>query len=118
MNKGSHEPNSRSLRLLTLLTNLAPSVRQCDDFVRAGAEHGLTPRDVVRAADVTFCCVSGPRVVKDVSAVTVFDGFHVSSMNSFVVFFFSCCGVLWLCVLGVTILRKSGYLQSIFTGRI
>ena len=54
----------------------------------------------------------------DVSALTVFDGFHVSSMNSFVVFFFSCCGVLWLCVLGVTILRKSGYLQSIFTGRI
>ncbi|XP_037072398.1 putative oxidoreductase GLYR1 homolog [Pollicipes pollicipes] len=39
---------------------------KCDDFVRAGAEHGLTPSDVISAADVTFCCVSDPQVAKDI----------------------------------------------------
>jgi len=39
---------------------------KCADFVRAGAEHGLTPSDVISAADVTFCCVSDPQVAKDI----------------------------------------------------
>ncbi|XP_043188188.1 putative oxidoreductase GLYR1 homolog [Amphibalanus amphitrite] len=39
---------------------------KCDDFVKAGAERGLTPSDVISAADVTFCCVSDPQVAKDI----------------------------------------------------
>lgn len=37
------------------------------DFVKAGAEEGLTPSDVIQAADITFSCVSDPQAAKDVS---------------------------------------------------
>lgn len=40
---------------------------QCTDFVKAGAEQGLTPSDVVLAADITFSCVADPQAAKDVS---------------------------------------------------
>lgn len=40
---------------------------QCADFVKAGAEQGLTPSDVVLAADITFSCVADPQAAKDVS---------------------------------------------------
>jgi len=36
--------------------------------VKAGAEQGLTPSDVVLAADITFSCVADPQAAKDVSA--------------------------------------------------
>ncbi|KAL2726863.1 putative oxidoreductase GLYR1 isoform X2 [Vespula squamosa] len=39
----------------------------CADFVKAGAEQGLTPSDVVLAADITFSCVADPQAAKDVS---------------------------------------------------
>lgn len=42
---------------------------QCTDFVKAGAEQGLTPSDVVLAADITFSCVADPQAAKDVSIV-------------------------------------------------
>ncbi|KAK0167506.1 hypothetical protein PV327_004896 [Microctonus hyperodae] len=38
---------------------------KCTDFVKAGAEHGLTPSDVVLAADITFSCVADPQAAKD-----------------------------------------------------
>ncbi|EZA49908.1 Putative oxidoreductase GLYR1-like protein [Ooceraea biroi] len=37
----------------------------CTDFVKAGAEQGLTPSDVVLAADITFSCVADPQAAKD-----------------------------------------------------
>lgn len=40
---------------------------QCTDFVKAGAIQGLTPSDVVSAADITFSCVADPQAAKDVS---------------------------------------------------
>jgi len=40
---------------------------QCTDFVKAGAKQGLTPSDVVLAADITFSCVADPQAAKDVS---------------------------------------------------
>lgn len=40
---------------------------QCRDFVRAGAEQGMTPSDVVQAADITFSCVADPKAAKEVS---------------------------------------------------
>ncbi|XP_063987731.1 cytokine-like nuclear factor N-PAC [Diachasmimorpha longicaudata] len=38
---------------------------KCQDFVKAGAEQGLTPSDVVLAADITFSCVADPQAAKD-----------------------------------------------------
>ncbi|XP_011684560.1 PREDICTED: putative oxidoreductase GLYR1 homolog [Wasmannia auropunctata] len=38
---------------------------KCTDFVKAGAEQGLTPSDVVLAADITFSCVADPQAAKD-----------------------------------------------------
>ncbi|KAJ9588995.1 hypothetical protein L9F63_017690, partial [Diploptera punctata] len=38
----------------------------CKDFVKAGAEQGLTPSDVILAADITFSCVADPQAAKDV----------------------------------------------------
>ncbi|XP_074110544.1 nucleosome-destabilizing factor [Cotesia typhae] len=38
---------------------------KCNDFVKAGADHGLTPSDVVQAADITFSCVADPQAAKD-----------------------------------------------------
>ncbi|XP_066592547.1 cytokine-like nuclear factor N-PAC [Prorops nasuta] len=38
---------------------------KCADFVKAGAEEGLTPSDVVLAADITFSCVADPQAAKD-----------------------------------------------------
>jgi len=35
--------------------------------VKAGAKQGLTPSDVVLAADITFSCVADPQAAKDVS---------------------------------------------------
>lgn len=35
--------------------------------MKAGAEEGLTPSDVVQAADITFSCVADPQAAKDVS---------------------------------------------------
>ena len=35
--------------------------------MKAGAEQGLTPSDVVLAADITFSCVADPQAAKDVS---------------------------------------------------
>lgn len=40
------------------------SPEKCDDFVKAGAEQGLTPSDVVQAADITFSCVADPQAAK------------------------------------------------------
>ncbi|XP_043485846.1 putative oxidoreductase GLYR1 homolog [Polistes fuscatus] len=37
---------------------------KCADFVKAGAEQGLTPSDVVLAADITFSCVADPQAAK------------------------------------------------------
>ncbi|KYM89493.1 Putative oxidoreductase GLYR1 like protein [Atta colombica] len=37
----------------------------CTDFVKAGAKQGLTPSDVVLAADITFSCVADPQAAKD-----------------------------------------------------
>lgn len=39
---------------------------QCRDFVKAGADQGLTPSDVILAADITFSCVADPQAAKDV----------------------------------------------------
>ena len=39
---------------------------QCRDFVKAGAEQGQTPSDVILAADITFSCVADPQAAKDV----------------------------------------------------
>lgn len=39
---------------------------KCRKFEMAGAETRLTPSDVIDAADVTFCCVSDPKAVKEV----------------------------------------------------
>ncbi|XP_026689060.1 putative oxidoreductase GLYR1 homolog, partial [Diaphorina citri] len=41
------------------------SPEKCDDFVKAGAEQGLTPSDVVQMADITFSCVADPQAAKD-----------------------------------------------------
>uniref|UniRef100_A0A1B6FJJ2 Cytokine-like nuclear factor N-PAC n=2 Tax=Proconiini TaxID=565685 RepID=A0A1B6FJJ2_9HEMI len=38
---------------------------KCRDFVKAGAEEGLTPSDVIQMADITFSCVSDPQAAKD-----------------------------------------------------
>ncbi|XP_076177337.1 nucleosome-destabilizing factor isoform X2 [Ptiloglossa arizonensis] len=38
---------------------------KCADFVKAGADQGLTPSDVVLAADITFSCVADPQAAKD-----------------------------------------------------
>ncbi|XP_051175503.1 cytokine-like nuclear factor N-PAC [Leptopilina boulardi] len=38
---------------------------KCTDFVKAGAEQGLTPSDVVSAADITFSCVADPQAAKE-----------------------------------------------------
>ncbi|XP_076282838.1 nucleosome-destabilizing factor isoform X2 [Lasioglossum baleicum] len=38
---------------------------KCADFVKAGAKQGLTPSDVVLAADITFSCVADPQAAKD-----------------------------------------------------
>ncbi|XP_076394047.1 nucleosome-destabilizing factor isoform X2 [Megachile rotundata] len=41
------------------------ATKMCADFVKAGAEQGLTPSDVVLAADITFSCVADPQAAKD-----------------------------------------------------
>ncbi|XP_069676975.1 cytokine-like nuclear factor N-PAC isoform X2 [Periplaneta americana] len=38
---------------------------KCRDFVKAGAEQGQTPSDVILAADITFSCVADPQAAKD-----------------------------------------------------
>ncbi|XP_046394181.1 putative oxidoreductase GLYR1 homolog [Ischnura elegans] len=38
---------------------------KCKDFVKAGAEKGMTPSDVVQMADITFSCVADPQAAKD-----------------------------------------------------
>ncbi|XP_003426984.1 putative oxidoreductase GLYR1 homolog isoform X2 [Nasonia vitripennis] len=38
---------------------------KCADFLKAGAEHGLTPSDVVSMADITFSCVADPQAAKE-----------------------------------------------------
>ncbi|XP_075235284.1 nucleosome-destabilizing factor [Lycorma delicatula] len=38
---------------------------KCKDFVKAGADEGLTPSDVIQAADITFSCVADPQAAKD-----------------------------------------------------
>ncbi|XP_052130777.1 cytokine-like nuclear factor N-PAC [Frankliniella occidentalis] len=38
---------------------------KCDEFVKVGAAHGLTPSDVIQAADITFSCVANPQAAKD-----------------------------------------------------
>nr|XP_018899890.1 PREDICTED: putative oxidoreductase GLYR1 homolog [Bemisia tabaci] len=38
---------------------------KCADFVKAGAEQGMTPSDVVQVADITFSCVADPQAAKD-----------------------------------------------------
>lgn len=38
---------------------------KCRDFVKAGAQQGLTPSDVIQAADITFSCVADPQAAKD-----------------------------------------------------
>ncbi|KAK7872566.1 hypothetical protein R5R35_013794 [Gryllus longicercus] len=38
---------------------------KCRDFVKAGAEQGMTPSDVIQAADITFSCVADPQAAKD-----------------------------------------------------
>lgn len=53
----------RSIKLICTLRIFL----QCADFVKAGAEQGLTPSDVVLAADITFSCVADPQAAKDVS---------------------------------------------------
>lgn len=42
------------------------SSEKCRDFVKAGAEQGLTPSDVISGSDITFSCVSDPQVCKDI----------------------------------------------------
>lgn len=34
--------------------------------MKAGAEQGQTPSDVILAADITFSCVADPQAAKDV----------------------------------------------------
>ncbi|KOX70904.1 Putative oxidoreductase GLYR1 like protein, partial [Melipona quadrifasciata] len=48
-----------------LLESLSLDTIFCADFVKAGAEQGLTPSDVVLAADITFSCVADPQAAKD-----------------------------------------------------
>ncbi|XP_058807901.1 cytokine-like nuclear factor N-PAC isoform X2 [Phymastichus coffea] len=38
---------------------------KCADFVKAGAEQGLTPSDVVGMSDITFSCVADPQTAKE-----------------------------------------------------
>ncbi|XP_039295202.1 putative oxidoreductase GLYR1 homolog [Nilaparvata lugens] len=38
---------------------------KCKDFVKVGAEEGLTPSDVVQMSDITFSCVADPQAAKD-----------------------------------------------------
>lgn len=51
-----------------MFINYCYFILQCNDFVKAGAEQGLTPSDVVLAADITFSCVADPQAAKDVSS--------------------------------------------------
>ncbi|KAK6637604.1 hypothetical protein RUM44_008026 [Polyplax serrata] len=44
---------------------LSWELNQCDKFVAAGAELGMTPSDVVASADITFSCVADPQAAKD-----------------------------------------------------
>jgi 3-hydroxyisobutyrate dehydrogenase-like beta-hydroxyacid dehydrogenase len=53
-----------SLELCALLVTFY--LLQCRDFVKAGAEQGQTPSDVILAADITFSCVADPQAAKDV----------------------------------------------------
>ncbi|KAG8302468.1 putative oxidoreductase glyr1 [Homalodisca vitripennis] len=53
------------LMLQTGRTRPSRLSRQCRDFVKAGAEEGLTPSDVIQMADITFSCVSDPQAAKD-----------------------------------------------------
>ncbi|KAJ8665299.1 hypothetical protein QAD02_006961 [Eretmocerus hayati] len=39
--------------------------QKCADFVKAGAEQGMTPADVVGGADITFSCVADPQAAKE-----------------------------------------------------
>lgn len=55
-------------------------VLQCRDFVKAGAEQGMTPSDVIQAADITFSCVADPQAAKDVSGFLNF--IHYMFINS------------------------------------
>lgn len=38
---------------------------KCDEFVKVGAAHGLTPSDVIQVADITFACVADPKAAKE-----------------------------------------------------
>ncbi|GFG36930.1 hypothetical protein Cfor_12471 [Coptotermes formosanus] len=46
---------------------------RCRDFVKAGAEQGQTPSDVILAADITFSCVADPQAAKDVINISCKD---------------------------------------------
>ncbi|XP_063228262.1 cytokine-like nuclear factor N-PAC isoform X1 [Bacillus rossius redtenbacheri] len=39
---------------------------KCRDFVRAGAEQGQTPSDVISMADITFSCIADPATAKEI----------------------------------------------------
>ena len=49
--------------------------------MKAGAEQGLTPSDVVLAADITFSCVADPQAAKEVSSLKLFAVDHINSVN-------------------------------------
>ncbi|KAI5703597.1 hypothetical protein M8J75_013744 [Diaphorina citri] len=53
------------LEKFSLHAKLLKAFLPCDDFVKAGAEQGLTPSDVVQMADITFSCVADPQAAKD-----------------------------------------------------
>ncbi|KFM64947.1 putative oxidoreductase GLYR1-like protein, partial [Stegodyphus mimosarum] len=38
--------------------------QKVENFVRAGAQSGMTPGDVIAASDITFCCVSDSKAAK------------------------------------------------------
>ncbi|KAJ8895248.1 hypothetical protein PR048_000573 [Dryococelus australis] len=38
----------------------------CRDFVKAGAEQGQTPSDVISMADITFSCIADPATAKEI----------------------------------------------------
>lgn len=63
------------------------SLLQCADFVKAGAEQGLTPSDVVLAADITFSCVADPQAAKDVSIHKVVQLFNNNNPSCSLILF-------------------------------
>ncbi|XP_071452793.1 cytokine-like nuclear factor N-PAC [Hetaerina americana] len=57
---------------------------KCKDFIKAGAEHGMTPSDVVQMADVTFSCVADPQAAKDMVFGNCGVLLEVSSLKGYV----------------------------------